>query len=186
MKPPKSAFAAAARGLLELHDWDTPPWFAELHWDGRVITFGVNVLLGFHPDQYPAVLIHRSKEAVEKQLEKNQRTLYGFAIMSEGYSVVSLPDASEEERRRFRRDRANRTFHQRPDAVENVFVYCADIYGQVWSATEARNVPEAIGEDYFPADRADVIVGGQLVTSLRAVAIAAGHFVHGLPAPRPS
>jgi hypothetical protein len=167
-----------------MHDtWDAPPQFISLHWDGEKVTWGdVAVIVGFHPDAYPALLTKKAGDAVLEQRQRGEQTLYAFAVISEGHSVLSPPPgASTEARRQYERDRRNRTFHERPDAVENVFVFCADIHGRVWSATEVRDAPGVINEAFYPPARTEKALGGQLVNAIRAVAVATGAMLHGLP-----
>lgn len=178
--PPRSAFAGYARQVLEDHgEWDSPHKFLALHWDGGKLTCGIYVCImtDIHPDQYPALMLKTAQESLVKCPESPP---YGYLLQCEAFSVTEPgPDASEEERRQYESDRAGRTFHERPDAVESAVVYCADIHGRLWSAVKLRSDPDVISESFHPPGQA--APAGQYITALLGVCDMTAVAGHKLP-----
>ena len=181
--PPPEVFAGVTRRMIEAHDtWDSLHEFATLHWDGESLDFGTLVVIdpAIHPNAYADLM---TKAACEAMSGEHAATLYGYALQIEAYTVAEpAPDASAEERARFQADRVGRKFHQRPDAVESVLAYSADIHGRVWGAIKRRGHDGIDEVFYAPGERPS---HGQMVDALLAIAVLTRTAVHGLPAINP-
>ncbi len=180
-RPSREAFAAITRKIIADHDeWDSPHHFVTLHWEDGELRCGTWAVImpDIHPAQYPKVMAKIARECHEKDPDHPP---YGYLLQFESYGVAEPgPEASDEEREQFRRDRLGRTFHQRADAVEMVGAWCADIHGRVWSAARRRG-EDKIHEKFYQPGRAP---GGQMIEGLLAVAYATGMTAWGLPGPQ--
>jgi hypothetical protein len=167
--PPNEVLARETRRLVEdMHDeWDAPSQFVTLHWNGAKISYGVVacLMLDIHPTQLPRIMA----ELVSKQARRRDLPpMCACIIQSEVHGVTEPgPDASVAERLAYDRDRAGRTFHQRPDAVEAAVAYCADTYGFLWSALKTREDPGTIVEQFYKPGAG---LGGQLIAGVLAAA----------------
>lgn len=178
-RPPKDAFAAAARSLVADHgDWDQPHRLVSLVWDGHRLNLGTVAIIT--PDVSPDLYARVIAEFAEKETAALDRGgLYGYALQIEGYAVVEpTTGATSAERRQFDSDRFNRRLNTRPDAVEQAMAYAADIHGRAWSATVRRDEPGIQETFHRPGE-----IGGRFITSLLAAAYATGHVRYGLPIP---
>ncbi|GIH69475.1 hypothetical protein [Sphaerimonospora thailandensis] len=175
--PGREVLAATVRQALDAHEWDTLHEFRTLHWDGEQITTGTLAAIdpSVHPTDYPALMVKVARTAVEQQQEVS--TLHAFLLLFEAHAVMApSDDASDDEQARFQRDRLERRFYQREDAVELATAYCADIHGRLWSATRRRDTG-AVEQHFYPTPEG--APGGAFVNALRAVAQAAGAVLFG-------
>jgi hypothetical protein len=177
--PPRSVFAAAARKAIDAHDeWDAPHAFETLHWDGEKLTTLTYacIMPDMDPVSYPAVMTGLAREELEKHPGD---PAYGYLLLAESFRVQSPgPEASAAEREQYDRDRAGRTFHERPDAVEVCTAWAADIHGRLWFAEKARYSDGIREEFYRPGSSAP---GGPVIRTLLAVAKTTGILCHGMP-----
>ena len=180
MIPPKEPFAAFTRKVIEDHDeWDSLHHFLTLFWSDGELHVGTWAAIdpGIDPPKYELLM----RKIALQEFEKEDEHAYAYLLQVEGHGVTAPgPGASLDEVAAFERARRERTFHQRPDAVEGAYAWCADIHGRMWSATKQRDKPGVIEEMYFPPGEGP---GGQMVTALLQCALATGHVGYGLPLP---
>jgi hypothetical protein len=179
--PPRDVFAATVRRALDMHDeWDSPHSFETLHWDGttlRTMTYAC-IMTDIKPADYPAYMTALAKEELEKHPDD---PAYGYLIQAEGYRVTEPgPEASAEEREQFQRDRRERNFHKRADAVETCSVWAADIHGRLWFAEKARD-RDGVRERFWRPGVSASAPGGPWIDALLAVATTTGILCHGMP-----
>lgn len=181
--PPREAFAAITRKVIEDHDkWDSPHAFITLHWDGEKLTAGTFACIdpAINPPDYPALMCKLARARMD---DHPGDPACGYLLQIEGWGVAEPEkDAAPAEREQYERARISRTFHQMPDAVESVMAYCADIHGRLWAAAKRRDKPGEISENFYPPGSGKI--GGQMVRGLLAVAYGTGMVAHGLPGPQ--
>ncbi|MEV8636552.1 hypothetical protein AB0395_33385 [Streptosporangium sp. NPDC051023] len=182
----RSVFAAEVAQQLDAHTaWDSLHEFRTLHWDGEQLTTGTLAAIApsVPPDAYPGLMTDVAKGEILKQQEKSEHTLHAFSLMFEAHAVMhDSAQATAEENARFQRDRLERRFHQREDAVEVLGVYLVDIHGRLWTGTKRRDTGK-VEQHYYP-DPARTPIGGSFIHGLRAVAANTRATLHGLPMPR--
>lgn len=173
---PRELLAAKTREVIEQHDqWDSPHCFQILGRDGACRSYAA-IAPDVHPDQYPALMSGLAGKRLE---EHPDDPAYAYLLQIEGWGVADPgPDAAQEERRQFEADRRGRTFHARPDRIETVTAWCADIHGRLWSAARVRG-DEGIRECFYPPGSR--MAGGQFVRAILAVALTTGVMAWGLP-----
>lgn len=181
----QSVYAAeVARQLAEHTEWDSLHEFRTLHWDGERLTIGTlaAIVPSVPPNAYPGLMTDVAKGEVLKQQEKGEHTLCAFSLLFEAHAVMHDPDkATAEENARYLRDRLERRFHQREDAVEILGVYLVDVHGRLWTGSKRRDTGK-VEHHYYP-DPARTPVGGGFIHGLRTVAAVAGTTLHGLLIP---
>ncbi|GIH91984.1 hypothetical protein ACFFMN_33750 [Planobispora siamensis] len=169
----------AARLLDTRTDWDIPHEFHTLHWDGERLRTGTLTMIdpSVPPSAYPHLMASTSGKEAAEQCKAGERTLYGYALIVEAHSVKEPADPSPEEAARFTRDRIERRFHERPDAVEIAGVHLVDIHDRMWVATRERASGKV--EHHFYPDK-DGAPGGPLIAGLRMAAYATASIVWGI------
>ncbi|MEU1736490.1 hypothetical protein [Streptosporangium sp. NPDC020145] len=181
-----SVFAAeVARQVAEHTEWDALHEFRTLHWDGEQLTIGTlaAIVPSVPPNAYPGLMTDVVEGETRKQQEKGESTLCAFSLRFEAHAVMHDPDkATAEENARYLRDRVERCFHQRPDAVEILGVYLVDIHGRLWAGSKRRDTGK-VEQHYYP-DPARTPIGGSFIHGLREVAATTRATLHGLPMPR--
>lgn len=164
---------------MESHtQWDSPPAVADIRWDGtraRLRTWCM-IASDIHPGQYPKIINSRAYDSLRSTPKKLPHALM---IQVEAHTVTEPgTDATREERAAYQRDRVNRTFYQRPDAVEKAAVFIADIRGRLWLAEKIRG-RDGIAEWYWEMDAED-FPGGPVPVTLQSAALAIGALGWGL------
>lgn len=180
--PPRDLFAAAVRQAVEMHDeWDSPHCFQTLTWTGEKLAVRTyaTIMPDIDPPQYPKLMAGIAADELDKYPGE---PAYGFLLQIESFGVAAPgPDASEEFREQFEKDRIGRTVYQRDDAVESCDAWAVDIHGRLWSAAKTRNEPDQVTEAFYQPD-SPLRPGGPFIRALLAVAYATGVLGHGLPA----
>lgn len=192
-----------SRELNGVPQWDLPHGVVTVHWDGRRMWSDEPhvITLSTHPDEIPKRLMQIGQETTEAQFELVERgqspTLYAFMVVMETHKVVHNPrTASEYDAARMRRDRIQRRFHERPDAIETCDVMAADIDGRFWLADRARHEPRRIQRRFWPGRDVGCVTKdkqwagaqwptGQLARMVAAVATVAAVMLHGDRMPSP-
>ncbi|HMH89683.1 MAG TPA: hypothetical protein VK586_01230 [Streptosporangiaceae bacterium] len=170
-----AGLGAAAREAIERHDeWDVPHEFLTLHWDGsRVVPRLVAAILLDMPA--PAIPGIMASMAAEQRDRGPGDLACGYLLRIEEFGVTlpagGFPTAAERER--FQADRRNRTFHQRPDAVEAATAWVAAPNGRLWSATHTRDDPSRIMESAY-APGLGRMPGGHFIVAILGVAASYG------------
>lgn len=142
----RDAMTAEIRRRLDAHDaWDGLHQFAILRWKGGQ-EFACSTLAvidpRMHARDYPDAMQQIASEHMRRFPAERPDA---FLLEFEGWGVIApAEDASDEEKTQFDRDRLNRTFHQRPDAMEGLTVACADIYGRLWVGHKLRKPPAGL------------------------------------------
>jgi hypothetical protein len=183
--PSSATFAAyARRHLQELHtEWDSAAEFATLHTNGGQITVGTLAMLdpAINPSQYPAIMTQTAYRALAEEPDPEQlKTSCGYLLFFEAFSVRGPgPETTEDERRRYDRERREHRIHERADAVEQAMTLVANLNGDLWVATKRRDSPHEIEEQHVPADGdiAPGYSGHHLVRALLGIALAARMFL---------
>lgn len=170
--PPQNAMTALVRDILTQHTtWDAPHQFAGITWDGtepRIAVLGM-IDPAIHPTDYPGMITRLAGSCIRQQ-DRTAPTLTAYALQIEAYMVVQPKEMTAQEAAQFDRDRRNRTFHQRPDSVEQAMVMCVDMAGRFWSATKRRDRPGDVAEVFEPSLRARGAMTGAFVEALSAAA----------------
>lgn len=132
------AIAALVRKEAETHeDWDSLHSLQVIYRDGedgiKVTTYAA-IDPSFDPGFYPYII-----EGITRETAAKDGPPYALLLTIEAFGArAPKDDAPAEEKAQFERDRVNRTIHQRPDAVEAVWAWAADVYGNMWAATKGR------------------------------------------------
>lgn len=180
-----AVFAAeVAQQLAEHVEWDSLHEFRTLHWGGEQLTIGTlaAIVPSVPPTAYPALVTDIARDEILKQQEKGESTLCAFSLRFEAHAVMHDPDtAAPEENAQYLRDRVERRFHERTDAVEILGVYLVDIHGRLWAGSKRRDTGK-IEQHYYP-DPARCPIGGAFIHGLRAAAVVTRATLHGLPMP---
>ncbi|MEU4576055.1 hypothetical protein [Nonomuraea sp. NPDC023979] len=131
--------------------WDLPHLFVPLRWDGSRMSAGPahQIEVTTRPNAYPDLLAGLASDDAHEQArlarEGEEPTLYGYMLLQEMYSVEHSPaTATPLEERRWKRDSAERRYHERPDARESCMVLAADIDGRYWQAIRFRHTPKQV------------------------------------------
>ncbi|GAA3078035.1 hypothetical protein [Streptosporangium carneum] len=180
-----SVFAAEVARQIDAHTaWDSLHEFRTLHWDGERLTTGTLAAIAPNvpPDAYPDLMAGVAQKEILKQQEQGKHTLYAFSLLFEAHAVMhDSAQATAEENARFQRDRLERRFHQREDAVEVLGIYLVDVHGRLWTGTKRRDTGK-VEQHYYP-DPARTPIGGGFIQGLRTVAAVTRATLHGLPMP---
>lgn len=182
--PPLETLAGIARRIVEMHgEWDSLHQFVTILWDGDEISYGTVAAItpSIDPGHYPALM---AKIAADDMVvsRSSKAKPYAYALQIEAFRAYAPEsDASPAEHAQFERDAAGHTVHERPDAVEEVLVSLADVYGNLWMASERRDQPGKVDEQFFASG--DQAVGGRMTQGLLAVAYAAGVYLYDMPLP---
>jgi hypothetical protein len=191
--PPEVLFEVV-RPYVVGDDWDRPHRFLVICWDGTRCWVEQESLAMVHrPEKMKLVINRRAYEAFDRHrnamLAGKPPTLYAVALVMEGHGVRGRePGASQWERARLRRDREQRRFREREDAVELRAAWIADIDGRQHHAGVRSDRPDG-SMVCFTIDRDgenDVGVegvGGLVASALWAAATANAHLLYGEPVP---
>jgi hypothetical protein len=193
---PADAIRDVVRPYVEGDDWDRPHHLLVICWDGEKawIDQDSQAPLTMHPDRIDLFIRSRSQHAFERHLAAAEQgaapTLYAVAYVLESHLVHDLgPDASEWEQARLLRDRRERRFHERDDAVECRTAWAADIDGRLHCLALRADRPDEIACQTLNADGSGdgdiAAVTGHVVLWARAAAITNGILLHGDPMPTP-
>ncbi len=189
--------------------WDLPSQLAMLYWDGYKMTMGEPhvVPLNVAPADIPTVLISAAREWTFEYLQRGpsaQPTAfgdacgpvpYGFVFVYEAFGVLYDPDTDDTfERHRLNRDRRERRFHERPDAMESCQAMAVDVDLRFWKVVIDRAAPRSPRWVYWPSLDAGGqtkcphhvgvrVPGGAFPKTLIAMAAATAHFLYGDPLP---
>ena len=132
------SIAAMARREAELHeDWDSLHSLQVIYRNAddttRVTTYAA-IDPAFDPGLYPVII-----EGITRETAAKDGPPYALLLKIEAFGArAPKDDAPAGEKEQFERDRVNRTIHERPDAVEAVWAWAADVHGNMWAATKAR------------------------------------------------
>ncbi|MEV8636889.1 hypothetical protein AB0395_35135 [Streptosporangium sp. NPDC051023] len=183
--------------------WDLPHGLVAVHWDGQRMWAGEKhiIPLSVLPDAIPEKLMRLAGQETEPQRDMieagQQPTLYAFMLVSESHKVLHDPrTATEFDAVRMRRDRVERRFRERADAIETCDVMAADIDRRFWMAERRRDLPRRISRRFWPGPDAGCISkdkdyvgaqfpGGQFVRTVVGLAMTTAVMLHGdrLPSP---
>lgn len=183
--PPRDVVAEFVASQLAQRDgWDQPHLFAGIHAaEGDKLT--VSTLVGIHPSihptSYPDLLAGAAGKIVGEQPEQAP-DLLGFLLEFEAHVVVAPADPTSREAEDFARDRAERRFHQRPDAQEVAAVYFIDVHRRMWVATHYRSTGQ-VRNTFYPDFGAPEAPGGSFVRALGLCAAAAASVLYGATIP---
>ncbi|MEV4093826.1 hypothetical protein [Streptosporangium saharense] len=181
----RAVFADEVARQRDAHTvWDSLHEFRTLHWDGEQLTTGTlaAIVPSVPPNAYPALMTDVARGEILKQQEKRENTLHAFSLRFEAHAVMHDPDtATPEESAQYLRDRLERRFQQREDAVEILGVYLVDIHGRLWAGSKRRDTGK-VEQHYYP-DPARCPIGGGFIHGLRAAGVVTRATLHGLPMP---
>jgi len=178
---------------MDLHDeWDSPHEFAVLTWDSEMDVVGVTAITlidtAIHPERYPELMVDQTKMAIldhtlRRRLDAQQ--IVGIMLTIEAYAVAPPKDMSPEEERILARDRRERRFAERDDAVEMAQVMLVDVNGRFVSVVKRRDSAEIeetlIHDVWNPAPDAPPAYSGAFVSALKQIAFATRASLYGLP-----
>lgn len=186
---PRAELAAFTRYVVEeMHDeWDGLHQFLVLVLeDGKVTPRTIGVIdPAMHPDLYPRMMAKLAKEDVD-DMKAGDPFPVAYLLQIEAFGVKMPPeeDMTPEEQNDFNRDRHNRTFHNRPDAVETCMAITCDVTGRMYQVTKYRSDNSIEEEQIEPLGvSTDRQADGQMPKALRAIAYGAGVLGWGLPGP---
>jgi hypothetical protein len=193
---PASKLGDALEGLILGHTWDTPHRLMAFSWDGTHIRMCGNkdIPYTFNPDHLGVLIQETAAHWTERELARivngHQPRLYAVALLIEVHDVIAATaDDTPWEQARYQRDRRERRFHQRDDAVEKRAIHAADIDGRFYCLTLTRGRPgldqhvwnRPINQQPDPADQPEP--QGAVPIYVRAVAATIAHLVWKDPLP---
>lgn len=156
--------AEIRRRLIGYDKWNSLHTFEIGYWrDGKLACDTLAVLdRGIRPPEYPRIV----KDIAARRLDELADNLPDIFLLSiEGFGVVKPgDDASDEVKIQFDRDRLNRHFHRRPDAMEMVSVIATDIYGRLWLGHKRRATPDDLDLEFYRPG--NYRIGGRLPKAL--------------------
>lgn len=185
---PREELARFTRFVVEeMHSqWDGMHQFLILIRSGDRITPRMVGVIdpAMHPDMYPAVLTKLAKEDIAGMKDGDPAPV-AYLLQFEAFGVKMPPEEEMTARQRadFDRDRRNRTFGQRDDAVEACMAMACDVTGRIYQATKYRNDGSIREEQIEPLGSGVLSAGGQMTRALRGIAYATGMAEWGLPGP---
>lgn len=136
--PPGEAYAAEARAIVEEHRrWDAPHHFITLHWDGERIRHGTYAVItpDVDPADYPAYMAALAYQQIAGHTDDLP---VGYLLQMEGNGIFEHGDETGEWRAQVARDRAAKTYHQRPDHFEVCDAWVAAVDGRLWNCRKYR------------------------------------------------
>lgn len=167
-RPSQQDVATFVRRFLDTHStWDGPHQFVSVTWDGVRLQPGTIAIIdpSIHPDAYPPLMA----SLAEDMLKDTSDPVVAFALQIEAHLVIAPTAPTPQQAAEFARDRRERRFHQRPDAVEIATVYCVDVTGRTWTAQKRRDQPGGAVEEHAYPD-GESRLGGQFLAALDRVA----------------
>lgn len=173
LAPVEKLLEIARWSITRDDDWDMAPEFVTLHWDegaDRVRPGMIAVFAGdIPPESYPRAMAAMSLEALGNAPED---VATAYMLVVEGFGVTEpKPDATDEEKAQFERDRRERGFHAREDAREVKMAVVADITGQAWMVTRYRDTGEVTDSTQDDGLKS---LGGRMPDGVLRVALATG------------
>jgi hypothetical protein len=190
---PTAAIVELVRPYVEGGDWDRPHRLLAICWDGTKawIDQDSQAPLSMNPDRLGMFISRRAEMAYERHrataTEGAAPTLYAAAFVMESFSVAELgPDASQWENARMQRDRRERRYHEREDAVERRTAWVVDIDRRLHCLDVSADQPGEPMRSYTiqadgTADGDIRRLSGSVIRSVLGAALAWGVLLHGDP-----
>jgi hypothetical protein len=176
---------------MDLHtEWDSPHEFAVLTWDNEMDVLGVTAITlidtAIHPEQYPALMVDQAAAAIRDHVTRRRldaSQIVGVMLTIEAYAVAPPKNMTPEEEKILARDRRERRFATRDDAVEMAQVMLVDVNGRFASVVKRRDsseIEEVMAYDIWnPVQDAPPAYSGAFVSALKRITLGMRTVLYG-------